>query len=504
MPKTLKSCASSGKIENEWSGNPRCVDAVCATGKIRNEETGNCVQEHGHRGAMQRARTTKAQLSAAEKQLEKNKDKFEKDIFNIQEEINDKNQKIDDLSASRDRRDLKIVSLGIEIEEERKNIEGLKKENDKIEKESRMRMQIIGRLGNDIEQKRIQIISLNNEVRGKNLTIADLNEKRQELNNFNSVLTEQSNKLQEDLRKSISDNAILVLQSRFTENRNIELRSDIHNKIAENRNLIMQNAIDKNLNDQQKAELNSKIVTAVEEKEAVERQLQQTSDDLNREITRLEQINSNQKDQINDSMLEKINNRKQIVELDRKLNKQRRAQRILLQRQQVNNQTLVNAQNQLTVASNDNSQLRIDLENLSVTTRTENSNLQSEINSLSEQNRQYVQMRDNLGREIHQSNNIIRRLRLQRETEDRDSLNTQEDMQDRITRLIEERDEAIGNAANFERDLNYITSRLNLVNEQYIQTASRLSTSENNLFDLRGRLRTVRGNLNTVLPHIME
>ena len=113
-------------------------------------------------------------------------------------------------------------------------------------------------------------------------------------------------------------------------------------------------------------------------------------------------------------------------------------------------------------------------------------------------------MRDNLGREIHQSNNIIRRLRLQRETENRDSLNTQEDMQDRITRLIEERDEAIGNAANFERDLNYITSRLNLVNEQYIQTASRLSTSENNLFDLRGRLRTVRGNLNTVLPHIME
>ena len=499
-----KSCNSLGKIENEWSDRPRCVEAVCDNGKIRNEETGNCVLEDGHRGSRQVARTTKAQLTIAEQKLKNNKDRHNFEIFEKDEEIDSKNQEINNLNASKNRRGIQIGILeGVLVEEQRK-IRELNVKNNRIEEQSRGRLEDISILSGELETRMNRIIELDRELEGKNVTIEDLNIRRQELSYVNSVLTEQSDRLQEDLRKSRSDHSILVVQHHFTEQQNINLRSEIDKKTTENRDLIIRNAIERNLNNQQQAELNNRIGIIVEEKEAIERRLEQTSADLNEEITRLENVNSIQRDQINKLNLERFRTRQKVVELDRKINKQRQEQRFLLQRQQVNNQTLVNAQNQLTEKTQDADQLRLDLERLSARTRTENAELQRQINNLSEENRSHVQERDNLGREIHQSNNQIRRLRLEREINDIDSRNSQEDMQEQIARLTEERDNAIGESADLERNLNETIIRLNFVSEQHIQTAARLVTSENNLFDLRGRLRTTRGIVNEVLPFVRE
>jgi len=125
---------------------------------------------------------------------------------------------------------------------------------------------------------------------------------------------------------------------------------------------------------------------------------------------------------------------------------------------------------------------------LSVRSMSENANLQDRINILSQENRNIIAKRDQLSIEIQEKNAQVRRLRSEREIQDNDGRNTQDEMNERIEQLTNERDMLVSTITGLENTVTEKTNRLNFVTEENIVMSSQLRASENTIFDFRRRL----------------
>jgi len=346
----------------------------------------------------------------------------------------------------------------------------------------------INDLNKKLEIKRDIISSLREEVSGKNVTIEELRNQRLEIRKYNSVLIEQANKLKEDLRKSNSDRVNLFVQNKMNEDEIKHLVNQIGIQMEEKEQMIIDNSIAQNLNDEQLNELRDRLAIIIQEKEAIEHSLLQTSAVLNIEIERLNEIIEEKDDLLANLLLERVSIEEKVLDLDMELNETRREQNILLERQLVNNQTLVNAQNELESSNERNSELTRNLEMLSVRSMSENANLQDRINILSQENRNIIAKRDQLSIEIQEKNAQVRRLRSEREIQDNDGRNTQDEMNERIEQLTNERDMLVSTITGLENTVTEKTNRLNFVTEENIVMSSQLRASENTIFDFRRRL----------------
>lgn len=427
----------------------------------------------------------------------------------VEREKEDLERRSKNLNASIGRRGLDIDKLNNEISQKNIELQGLKKErvnlnvkvqdlnasikrrSEKIEilnQQSNVRLEQINDLNKKLEIKRDIISSLREEVSGKNVTIEELRNQRLEIRKYNSVLIEQANKLKEDLRKSNSDRVNLFVQNKMNEDEIKHLVNQIGIQMEEKEQMIIDNSIAQNLNDEQLNELRDRLAIVIQEKEAIEHSLSQTSAVLNNEIEHLNEIIEEKDDLLANLLLERVSIEEKVLDLDMELNETRREQNILLERQLVNNQTLVNAQNELESSNERNSELTRNLEMLSVRSMSENANLQDRINILSQENRNIIAKRDQLSIEIQEKNAQVRRLRSEREIQDNDGRNTQDEMNERIEQLTNERDMLVSTITGLENTVTEKTNRLNFVTEENIVMSSQLRASENTIFDFRRRL----------------
>jgi len=331
-------------------------------------------------------------------------------------------------------------------------------------------------------------MELRDEVSGKNVTIEDLRNKRLEVRKYNSILLEKANKLKEDLRKSKSDRVNLFVQNKMNEDEIKHLVNQIGIQMEEKEQMVIDNAISQNLNDEQLNELRDRLAIVIQERESIEHSLLQTSTVLNIEIKSLKEIIQEKDDMLAKLLLDRVSIEQKVLDLDKRLNETRREQHILLERQVVNNETLVNAQNELESSNERNSELTRNLEMLSVRSISENANLQDQINVLSQENRNIIAERDQLSIEIQEKNAQVRRLRSEREIQDNDGRNTQDEMNERIEQLTNERDMLVSTITGLENTVTEKTNRLNFVTEENIVMSSQLRASENTIFDFRRRL----------------
>ena len=429
----------------------------------------------------------------------------------VEKEKKDLDRKHENLNASIGRRGLDIDKLNKEISQKNIELQGLKKErvnlnlrvndlnasikrrNQKIEnlnQQSNARLEKINSLDRELVIKRDIINALRDEVSGNNVTIQDLRNQRLEVRRYNSVLIEQADKLKEDLRKSKSDRVNLFVQNRMHEDEIKALVTQIGIQMEEKEQMIIDNAIAQNLNDEQQNELRDRLAIVIQEREAIEHSFVQTSIVLNTEIDRLHEIVEEKDDQLAELLLERVLKEEQVLNLDSELNEKRTEQLILLERQVVNNETLVNAQNKLADSEGRNSELTRKLEMLSVRSITENANLQDQINVLSQANRNIISERDQLSREIQEKNTQVRRLRSEREIQDNDSRNTQDGMNEIISELTNERDMLVSTITGLVSSFNETTNRLNFATEENIVMSAQLRASENTILDFRRRLFT--------------
>ena len=302
------------------------------------------------------------------------------------------------------------------------------------------------------------------------------------------MLLVQAGRLQVDLRPSRSDRINLSIQNRMNEREISELTTTIGRQIEEKEQMITNNAIAQNLNDEQQTELRDRLATAVREREAIGRTLEQTSIVLNEQIDNLRSTIERKDNELAILVLERVESENKIVNLDIELNQQREQQNILLERQQVNNETLANAQNELADSNERNSELTRRLEMLSVRSIAENASLQGQINVISQGNRTIITQRDQLSREVQEKNNRIRRLRSAMEVQDNDSRNTQDRMQETIAQLTNDKDSLNNTITSLTNTVNERTNSLNFLAEERTVLSAQLRAAENTILDFRRRL----------------